>query len=118
MQHFDQLDVVGIGLRQPLAFLAVHGHTATRVLAAAGAALYTPTANAVATSLVEPERRGRAIAVVMGGLTVATALGVPLGTWIGRTDWRLTMWLVTALASRPSPAWPCCCANSRTPSRH
>lgn len=70
---------------------------ATRVLAAAGAALYTPTANAVATSLVEPERRGRAIAVVMGGLTVATALGVPLGTWIGRTDWRLTMWLVTGL---------------------
>ncbi|MFD4414910.1 MFS transporter [Streptomyces sp. NPDC058476] len=70
---------------------------ATRVLAAAGAALYTPTANAVATGLVPPERRGRAIAVVMGGLTVATALGVPLGTWIGRTDWRLTMWLVTGL---------------------
>ncbi|MFD5075543.1 MFS transporter [Streptomyces sp. NPDC058371] len=69
----------------------------TRVLAAAGAALYTPTANAVATALVPPERRGRAIAVVMGGLTAATALGVPLGTWIGRTDWRLTMWLVTAL---------------------
>ncbi|GGN61055.1 MFS transporter [Streptomyces albiflavescens] len=70
---------------------------ATRVLAAAGAAFYTPTANAVATALVPPERRGRAIAVVMGGLTVATALGVPLGTWIGRTDWRLTMWLVTGL---------------------
>ena len=70
---------------------------ATRVLAAVGAALYTPTANAVATSLVPPERRGRAIAVVMGGLTAATALGVPLGTWIGRTDWRLTMWLVTGL---------------------
>jgi predicted MFS family arabinose efflux permease len=70
---------------------------ATRVLAAVGAALYTPTANAVATALVPPERRGRAIAVVMGGLTVATALGVPLGTWIGRTDWRLTMWLVTGL---------------------
>ncbi|MFF3909414.1 MFS transporter [Streptomyces sp. NPDC001848] len=71
----------------------------TRVLAAVGAALYTPTANAVATSLVPPERRGRAIAVVMGGLTVATALGVPLGTWIGRTDWRLTMWLVTGLGA-------------------
>ncbi|WHM38110.1 MFS transporter [Streptomyces sp. BPTC-684] len=72
---------------------------ATRVLAAVGAALYTPTANAVATALVPPERRGRAIATVMGGLTVATALGVPLGTWIGRTDWRLTMWLVTALGA-------------------
>ncbi|MGW5419228.1 MFS transporter [Streptomyces sp. NPDC003943] len=71
----------------------------TRVLAAAGAALYTPTANAVAAALVPPERRGRALATVMGGLTVATALGVPLGTWIGRTDWRLTMWLVTALGA-------------------
>ncbi|MES4901369.1 MULTISPECIES: MFS transporter [unclassified Streptomyces] len=72
---------------------------ATRVLAAAGAALYTPTANAVATSLVPPERRGRALATVLGGMTVATALGVPLGTWIGSTDWRLTMWLVVALGA-------------------
>ncbi|MFJ8623370.1 MFS transporter [Kitasatospora sp. NPDC093550] len=70
---------------------------ATRVLAAAGAALYTPTANAVATTLVAPERRGRALATVIGGMTVATALGVPLGTWVGRADWRATMWLVTAL---------------------
>ncbi|MET8543927.1 MFS transporter [Kitasatospora sp. NPDC004799] len=70
---------------------------ATRVLAAAGAALYTPTANAAATALVTPQRRGRALATVLGGMTVATALGVPLGTWIGHTDWRMTMWLVTAL---------------------
>ncbi|MEE1783447.1 MFS transporter [Streptomyces sp. SP17BM10] len=70
---------------------------ATRVLAAAGAALYTPAANAVATALVAPERRGRALATVLGGMTVATALGVPVGTWVGRGDWRLTMWLVTAL---------------------
>ncbi|MFI0151863.1 MFS transporter [Streptomyces lydicus] len=72
---------------------------ATRVLAAAGAALYTPTANAVATALVPPERRGRALATVLGGMTVATALGVPLGTYLGRTDWRLTMWLVVALGA-------------------
>ncbi|WP_078872335.1 MFS transporter [Streptomyces sp. NRRL S-337] len=72
---------------------------ATRVLAAAGAALYTPTANAVATTLVPTERRGRALATVLGGMTVATALGVPLGTYIGRTDWRLTMWLVVALGA-------------------
>ncbi|MFF3075166.1 MFS transporter [Kitasatospora sp. NPDC057936] len=70
---------------------------ATRVLAAAGAALYTPAANAVATALVAPERRGRALATVLGGMTVATALGVPVGTWVGRGDWRLTMWLVAAL---------------------
>ncbi|MEV4435567.1 MFS transporter [Streptomyces sp. NPDC049585] len=70
---------------------------ATRVLAAAGAALYTPTANAVATGLVPPEQRGRALGTVMGGMTVATALGVPLGTYLGRVEWRLTLWLVVAL---------------------
>lgn len=53
----------------------------------------------MATTLVAPERRGRALATVLGGMTVATALGVPLGTWVGRSDWRLTMWLVTALGA-------------------
>ncbi|MDJ0342986.1 MFS transporter [Streptomyces sp. H10-C2] len=72
---------------------------ATRVLAAAGAAMYTPTAVAVATMMAAPERRGRALALVMGGMTVSTALGVPLGTWLGRTDWRLTMWLVAGLGA-------------------
>ncbi|WKX71036.1 MFS transporter [Streptomyces sp. XD-27] len=72
---------------------------ATRVLAAAGAALYTPTASAVATAIVPPERRGRALATILGGMTVATALGVPLGTWLGRGDWRLTMWLVVVLGA-------------------
>ncbi|MGW1889927.1 MFS transporter [Streptomyces sp. NPDC002004] len=100
---------------------------ATRVLAAAGAALYTPTANAVATALVPPERRGRALATVMGGLTVATALGVPLGTWLGRTDWRLTMWLVTGLGAAaftglaallrglPAPTTALCLRDRLTP---
>ncbi|WP_433250672.1 MFS transporter [Streptosporangium sp. CA-135522] len=70
----------------------------TRVLAAAGAALFTPTASAVATALAPPERRGRALALVMGGLTVATALGVPIGTWLGTAlSWRATLWLVAAL---------------------
>ncbi|GHF72819.1 MFS transporter [Streptomyces mashuensis] len=72
---------------------------ATRVLAAAGAALYTPNASAAATALVPAERRGRALATVLGGMTVATALGVPLGTYLGRADWRLTMWLVVALGA-------------------
>ncbi|GAA2912497.1 MFS transporter [Streptomyces thioluteus] len=70
---------------------------ATRGLAAAGAALYTPTASGVATALAPPERRGRALATVLGGMTVATALGVPVGAYLGSTDWRLTMWLVVAL---------------------
>jgi predicted MFS family arabinose efflux permease len=72
---------------------------ASRVLAGAAAALITPTAVAVAVSLVDDGRRGRALAVVMGGLSVASAVGVPLGTWIGGTDWRLTLWLVAAVGA-------------------
>jgi predicted MFS family arabinose efflux permease len=72
---------------------------ASRALAGAAAALITPTAVAVAVSLVDDGRRGRALAVVMGGLSVASAVGVPLGTWIGGTDWRLTLWLVAAVGA-------------------
>ncbi|MEU5866436.1 MFS transporter [Nonomuraea sp. NPDC047529] len=64
----------------------------TRVLAAAGAAAYTPGAGAVAAALVRPELRARALAVVVGGLTVATALGVPLGDLAGeRLGWRYAL---------------------------
>lgn len=71
---------------------------ASRVIAAAGASMYTPNATAVAAALSAPERRGRAISVVIGGLTVATAVGVPLGSWIGGAlSWRTTLWMVAAI---------------------
>ncbi|NUO96362.1 MAG: MFS transporter [Nonomuraea sp.] len=71
---------------------------ATRVVAAAGAAMFTPTASGVANALTSPERRGRALALVMGGLTVSSAVGVPLGTWLGSASgWRATLWLVVGL---------------------
>ncbi len=37
----------------------------------------------VATSFYPPEQRGRAVAIVFGGLTVALALGVPAGSMLG-----------------------------------
>lgn len=71
---------------------------ATRVVAAAGAAMFTPTASGVASALAAPERRGRALALVMGGLSVSSAIGVPLGTWLGEVSgWRVTIWLVAGL---------------------
>ncbi|MGP3920053.1 MFS transporter [Nonomuraea sp. 10N515B] len=71
---------------------------ATRVIAAAGAAMFTPTASGVANALTAPERRGRALALVMGGLSVSSAIGVPLGTWLGSAaGWRATLWLVVGL---------------------
>lgn len=73
---------------------------ATRVLAAAGAAAFTPGAGAVAAALAPPRQRARALAVVVGGLTVATALGVPLGNLADRLlDWRVALGLVAALCA-------------------
>lgn len=70
----------------------------TRVIAAAGAAMFTPTSSAVANALTTPDRRGRALALVMGGLSVSSAIGVPLGTWLGETaSWRATLWMVSGL---------------------
>jgi MFS transporter, DHA1 family, inner membrane transport protein len=71
---------------------------AARVLAALGAGLYTPSAMAAASSLARPEERGRALAAVLGGLTLANAFGVPLGTLIGQAaQWRATFAFVALL---------------------
>lgn len=56
---------------------------AARVIAACGAAVYTPAATLFATELLPPEERGRAVARVFGGLTFALVLGVPAGTMLG-----------------------------------
>jgi len=71
---------------------------ASRVLAGLGAAMFSPTATATGASLVPHEQRGRALAVVIAGLTSATALGAPIGTALSAfADWRITMWFVAAL---------------------
>ncbi|MEU8227684.1 MFS transporter [Kribbella sp. NPDC048915] len=70
-----------------------------RVVAAFGAALYTPAATLFATSLLPPEERGRAVAVVFGGLTFALVLGVPAGTFLGPTlGYKGVFGLITAVA--------------------
>ncbi|GAA3082727.1 MFS transporter [Streptosporangium carneum] len=72
---------------------------ASRVIAAGGAALYTASASATAATLAGERHRGRAISIVMLGITTSLALGAPLGTAVGAAlGWRTTMWLVTALA--------------------
>ncbi len=58
---------------------------------AAGAlhGLFICVAFAVAGALVPAERTGRAIGIVLGGIAVSTALGVPLGTLVGQAmGWR------------------------------
>lgn len=71
---------------------------ASRVAAAMGAALYTPSASSAAVALMKPEARGKALAVVLGGMTAATVLGVPIGTEVGTLfSWRMTFALLTVL---------------------
>ena len=73
---------------------------AARVLLAFSAGLYVPGANALAGAMVAPEKRGRAIAVVNGGLTLAVTLGVPLGAVIGNAlGWRMTFIAVAGLSA-------------------
>ncbi|WP_347815133.1 MFS transporter [Micromonospora sp. DH14] len=63
-----------------------------RIAAGLGAALFTPNASAAAAALAGPLRRGQALAVILGGLTVGTVLGVPVGTAIGQqVSWRASL---------------------------
>ncbi|GII66520.1 MFS transporter [Sphaerisporangium krabiense] len=71
-----------------------------RVVAGAGASMYTANALAVARAMAPPERSGRATATVVGGLTTAIVLGLPLGAWLGaNVGWRPTLWVVVALTA-------------------
>jgi predicted MFS family arabinose efflux permease len=70
----------------------------SRALAGLGAAMFAPTALGVAAALADPARRGRALATVTAGLAGATALGAPIGTFIGGFGgWRTTLWFVALL---------------------
>jgi predicted MFS family arabinose efflux permease len=69
-----------------------------RAVAGLGGAMVVPTAGGVGAGLVPAAQRGRALAVVLAGLTAATALGAPLGTALAAvTSWRVTMMGVAAL---------------------
>lgn len=73
---------------------------ASRVLMALAAGLYVPNANALAGALAGPERRGRALAIVSGGMTIAIALGLPLGAVVGHAwGWHATFQAVAVMGA-------------------
>ena len=62
---------------------------AARLLASAGAAMYTPTALTQASELSAPGRRGQATAIVLSGATAAAVAGVPAGLFpAAAVGWR------------------------------
>ena len=74
----------------------------SRVITGVASSAFFGVAIAVAVDLVGPERRGRASAVVLGGLMVGTVLGLPATTLVDQFyGWRASFWavaLVTLLA--------------------
>ena len=70
---------------------------AGRALMAVGGGLVTPVAGAIGVATSTPANRGRVLATVFAGLTIAQALGLPLGAWlVGVAGYRATFVLIAA----------------------
>ncbi|MFI9560797.1 Cmx/CmrA family chloramphenicol efflux MFS transporter [Nonomuraea endophytica] len=73
---------------------------ATRVVGAFVYAGFFGVAAVAATDMVPVGSRARALAVVVGGITLSTVLGVPAGTLISQfADWRAAFWTVAVLTA-------------------
>ncbi|CAN5407090.1 MFS transporter [soil metagenome] len=73
--------------------------TVGRIVAALGGAALVPAATAAAPALVSHEQRGKALAFVGVGFTLATAVGSPIGTALGEVGgWRLPLFILAGLA--------------------
>jgi DHA1 family inner membrane transport protein len=72
---------------------------AARFIAGLPHGAYLGVAALVAAELARPERRARAVASVMLGLSVANVVGVPAATWLGQAlGWRAAFLAATLLA--------------------
>jgi len=71
-----------------------------RGLAGLAGAMSAPAASVAAASLVPPERRGSALAMVAGGMTLAFVIGIPMGSIVGSIfDWRATFLVAATLSA-------------------
>ena len=71
-----------------------------RAFAGLAGAMSGPAASVAAASLAPPEKRGSAIAMVSGGMTLAFVLGIPLGSVVGSMfGWRSTFLVAAALSA-------------------
>ena len=66
---------------------------AGRVISATAHGAFLGIAAVLAAELVDPARKGRAVALVFTGLTASTVLGAPIGAAVGQwLGWRFTFW--------------------------
>ncbi|MGP3977565.1 Cmx/CmrA family chloramphenicol efflux MFS transporter [Streptomyces sp. 8N114] len=72
----------------------------SRVVSALACAGFWAVGAAVAVSLVPENARARAMAIMLGGLSIANVAGVPAGSFLGQqAGWRSAFWAVAALAA-------------------
>ncbi|MFF2409155.1 Cmx/CmrA family chloramphenicol efflux MFS transporter [Streptomyces sp. NPDC058092] len=73
---------------------------ASRVVSAFACAGFWAVGAAVAIAMVPVNARARAMAVMIGGLSIANVLGVPLGAFLGENlGWRSAFWAVGAASA-------------------
>jgi DHA1 family inner membrane transport protein len=73
---------------------------ASRIMMAVSHGVFFGVGAAFVASIVPKEKSGSAVAVMIGGLTVAMVIGVPLDSWIGQSfGWRVTFLIVAAMGA-------------------
>lgn len=72
----------------------------SRILTAVVTGVLIALAMAVASEVMPAEKRGPVISIIFTGFTIASVIGVPIGTYIGQSSgWRLTFWFTALLGS-------------------
>ncbi|MGG3308356.1 MFS transporter [Paenibacillus lautus] len=70
----------------------------SRIITAVVTGVLIALAMSVASEVMPPEKRGPVISIIFTGFTVASVLGVPLGTFFGQWGgWHLAYWFTTLL---------------------
>ncbi len=78
----------------------IAGLLASRVAVALGAAMITPVTAGIVVAVSSPEKIGKALASVFFGLTLAQAIGIPVGSYVAYTyGWSAAFWLVVTLGA-------------------
>jgi predicted MFS family arabinose efflux permease len=105
LDRFDRRSALAVAMAGLVAATAVAGLAtglgtllAARVAAGLFGGPATSLSFAIVADTVPPERRGRAMGVVMGAFSVASVLGVPTGLWLAQAGgWRLPFLAVAGL---------------------
>ncbi|MEY9973864.1 DHA1 family inner membrane transport protein [Lysinibacillus sp. RC46] len=70
----------------------------SRILTAVVTGILIALAMAVASEVMPTKKRGPVISIIFTGFTIASVIGVPIGTYIGQLGgWRMTFWFTALL---------------------